>query len=89
LIAMKGVYPDEEIAALPPDIRVIDAPALRGPGPRCDAASDRDGAGLSTAGEAKARRARRRAMPEAADLRADALAQEAQRGRCVSTAGEA
>jgi len=32
LIAMKGVYPDEEIAALPADIRVIDAPALKVPG---------------------------------------------------------
>jgi 16S rRNA (guanine527-N7)-methyltransferase len=29
---MKGVYPHEEIAHLPPDIRMIAAPALRVPG---------------------------------------------------------
>ena len=32
LYAMKGVYPDEEIAHLPPDIQMIAAPALRVPG---------------------------------------------------------
>jgi len=32
LYAMKGVYPDEEIAHLPPDIRMIAAPSLRVPG---------------------------------------------------------
>jgi 16S rRNA (guanine527-N7)-methyltransferase len=32
LVAMKGVYPDEEIAELPADIRVIAAPALAVPG---------------------------------------------------------
>ena len=32
LVAMKGVYPDEEIALLPPAFRVIAAPALSVPG---------------------------------------------------------
>ena len=32
LIAMKGVYPDEEVASLPADIRVVAAPALTVPG---------------------------------------------------------
>ena len=32
LVAMKGVYPDEEIAQLPPDFRVIAAPVLAVPG---------------------------------------------------------
>ncbi len=32
LVAMKGVYPDEEIAQLPPDIRVVASPALKVPG---------------------------------------------------------
>lgn len=32
LVAMKGVHPDEEIAALPPDMRVLAAPALTVPG---------------------------------------------------------
>ncbi len=34
LVAMKGVYPDEEIAQLPPDFRVVAAPALTVPGAR-------------------------------------------------------
>jgi len=32
LVAMKGLYPDEEIAQLPPDVRVIAAPRLAVPG---------------------------------------------------------
>ena len=32
LVAMKGVYPDEEIALLPPAFRVVAAPALTVPG---------------------------------------------------------
>jgi 16S rRNA (guanine527-N7)-methyltransferase len=32
LVAMKGVYPDEEIAQLPPAFRVVAAPALTVPG---------------------------------------------------------
>jgi len=32
LVAMKGVYPDEELAQLPPGLRVIAAPALVVPG---------------------------------------------------------
>jgi 16S rRNA (guanine527-N7)-methyltransferase len=32
LVAMKGVYPDEEIAQLPPGFRVLAAPALEVPG---------------------------------------------------------
>lgn len=32
LVAMKGVYPDEEITQLPPDIRVVASPALHVPG---------------------------------------------------------
>jgi 16S rRNA (guanine527-N7)-methyltransferase len=32
LIAMKGVFPDEEIALLPPSVRVVAAPALAVPG---------------------------------------------------------
>ncbi len=32
LVAMKGVYPDEEIAQLPPGFRVLAAPALAVPG---------------------------------------------------------
>ena len=36
LVAMKGVYPDEEIAQLPPGIRVVAAPALTVPGLRAE-----------------------------------------------------
>jgi 16S rRNA (guanine527-N7)-methyltransferase len=32
LVAMKGVYPDEELAELPPDVHVVAAPALTVPG---------------------------------------------------------
>jgi len=32
LVAMKGVYPDEEIAQVPPGIRVVAAPSLQVPG---------------------------------------------------------
>lgn len=32
LVAMKGVHPDEEIAQLPPEIRVVASPALAVPG---------------------------------------------------------
>ncbi len=32
LVAMKGVFPDEEIAQLPPDVRIVAAPALAIPG---------------------------------------------------------
>jgi 16S rRNA (guanine527-N7)-methyltransferase len=32
LVAMKGVYPDEEIAQLPPGYRVVAAPAISVPG---------------------------------------------------------
>ena len=32
LVAMKGVHPDEEIAQLPPDIRVVASPSLKVPG---------------------------------------------------------
>ncbi len=32
LVAMKGVYPDEEVALLPPAFRVVAAPALNVPG---------------------------------------------------------
>jgi 16S rRNA (guanine527-N7)-methyltransferase len=32
LIAMKGVFPDEEIALLPPTVRVVATPALKVPG---------------------------------------------------------
>jgi len=32
LVAMKGVYPDEEVAQLPPAFRVVAAPALKVPG---------------------------------------------------------
>jgi 16S rRNA (guanine527-N7)-methyltransferase len=32
LVAMKGVYPDEEIAQLPSTVRVLEAPALNVPG---------------------------------------------------------
>jgi len=32
IVAMKGVYPDEEIAELPADVRVVAAPALTVPG---------------------------------------------------------
>ena len=32
LVAMKGIYPDEEIAQLPPDFRVVAAPGLKVPG---------------------------------------------------------
>jgi len=32
LAAMKGVYPHEEIAQLPPDVSILDAPAIRVPG---------------------------------------------------------
>jgi len=32
LIAMKGVFPDEEIADLPPTVRVVATPALVVPG---------------------------------------------------------
>jgi 16S rRNA (guanine527-N7)-methyltransferase len=36
LVAMKGVYPDEEIAQLPPGFRVVAAPALTVPGLRAE-----------------------------------------------------
>ena len=32
IVAMKGVYPDEEIAQLPPEFRVVASPALVVPG---------------------------------------------------------
>jgi 16S rRNA (guanine527-N7)-methyltransferase len=32
LVAMKGVFPDEEIAELPPTVRVVATPALHVPG---------------------------------------------------------
>ena len=47
LVAMKGVFPDEEVAALPPAFRVVASPALRVPGLRCRAPSDRDGADVT------------------------------------------
>ena len=44
LVAMKGVFPDEEIALLPSTVRVVATPALAVPGLDAERHLDRDGA---------------------------------------------